>query len=521
MADQITTYKGFIKDLQGNKILPITRAELVLDSLGKVALFSEQFLAKDGHPGLITAAEREILSGGGNGISVGDLNTKLNYINEGFKVGETALKFYDYKNTILTHTPITLNTDDSLQVTLANNVITFALKDISAENALTKTTKYFIDSISVDKYGRVTSVTHKELTNDDLPDTISNKTLNGCTTTVPENAGDTALVNKKYVDSKFSVVSAGALQFGGTITDTNHEDDYSDILNSSHVNYYYKVTTSFTLNKEYLYSETNNIKVKSGDTLIVYKDGESYKFVYIPSGDEITTQITAIQGGTNSQTYSPLLGNVNIQFDEPLSVTADKDRNVLQVSLPEASSSTSGYLSAADYVKFSQYAAKTMTITPSLTAGYEIGKITLDGKDTILYGKDYSLILEADETTLIDPSLKFNSTPFTFKSSSTIGVKKIKDSNAIQFTGLYQSGNTNLLNIEGNTITVVPGSADNTTGVVIYEDFSNLSKVVSQHLAIGLTSETITTSLKTNEGNTDEVYYYGSNKLISAITITV
>lgn len=517
MADQTTTYKGFIKDLHGNKILPITRAELVLDSLGKMALFSEQFLAKDGHPGLITAAEREILSGGGSGISVGDLNTKLNYINEGFKVGGTSLKFYDYKDTVLTHTPITFNTDDSLQVALANNVITFALKDISAENILAKTTKYFIDSISVDKYGRVTSVTHKELTNDDLPDTISNKTLSGCTTTVPENAGDTALVNKKYVDSKFSVVSAGALQFGGTIT----KDTYTDKLNSSYVNYYYKVTTSFTLNKEQLYSETNNIKVKSGDTLIVYKDGESYKFVYIPSGDEITTQITAIQGGTNTKTYGPLLGNVNIQFDKPLSVTADEDRNALQVSLPEASSSTSGYLSAADYVKFSQYAAKTMTITPSLTAGYEIGKITLDGKDTILYGKDYSLTLEADETTLIDPSLKFNSTSFTFKSSSTIGVKKIKDSNAIQFTGLYQSGNTNLLNIDGNTITVVPGSADNTTGVVIYEDFSNLSKVVSQHLAIGLTSETITTSLKTNEGNTDEVYYYGSNKLISAITITV
>ena len=517
MADQTTTYKGFIKDLHGNKILPITRAELVLDSLGKMALFSEQFLAKDGHPGLITAAEREILSGGGSGISVGDLNTKLNYINEGFKVGGTSLKFYDYKDTVLTHTPITFNTDNSLQVTLANNVITFALKDISAENALAKTTKYFIDSISVDKYGRVTSVTNKELTNDDLPDTISGKTLSGCTTTMPENADITALVNKGYVDSKFNIMSAGALQFGGTIT----KDTYTDKLNSSYVNYYYKVTTPFTLNKDYLYSEDSNINVKSGDTLIVYKDGESYKFVYIPSGDEITTQITAIQGGTNSQTYSPLLGNVNIQFDEPLSVMVDKDYNKLQVSLPEASSSTSGYLSAADYVKFSQYAAKTMTITPSLSAGYEIGKITLDGKDTILYGKDYSLTLEADETTLIDPSLKFNSTPFTFKSSSTIGVKKIKDSNAIQFTGLYQSGNTNLLNIDGNTITVVPGSADNTTGVVIYEDFSNLSKVVSQHLAIGLTSETITTSLKTNEGNTDEVYYYGSNKLISAITITV
>lgn len=518
MADQTTTYKGFIKDLKGNKILPITRAELVLDSLGKMALFSEQFLAKDGHPGLITAAEREILSGGGSGISVGDLNTKLNYINEGFKVGGTSLKFYDYdENNILKGTPITFNADDSLQVTLAaNNVITFALKNIGAENTLVKTAKHFIDSISVDNYGRVISVTRKELTNDDLPDTISNKTLDGCITTVPESAGDTALVNKKYVDSKFSIVSAGALQFGGTIT----KDNYSGKLNSSYVNYYYKVTEAFTLSKDNLYSEENDINVKSGDTLIVYKDSDNCKFVYIPSGDEITTQIIAIQAGTNPQTYSPLLGNVNIQFDEPLSVKIDKDYNKLQVSLPEANSTTSGYLSAADYNKFSQYAAKTMTITPSLTTGYEIGKITLDGKDTILYGKNYSLTLEADET-LINPSLKFNDTSFTFESSSTIGVKRIKDSNKIQFTGLYTSGDTDLLNIDDNTITVKKGSASNTKGVVIYEDFSNLSTVVSQHLAIGLTSEAITTSLKTNEGNTDEVYYYGSNKLISAITITV
>jgi hypothetical protein len=32
--------KGFIKDWQGNTILPITRAELVLDVDGKVALQS-------------------------------------------------------------------------------------------------------------------------------------------------------------------------------------------------------------------------------------------------------------------------------------------------------------------------------------------------------------------------------------------------------------------------------------------------------------------------------------------------
>jgi hypothetical protein len=37
----MTTNKGFIKDINGNKLLPITRAELVLDSNGKIALTSE------------------------------------------------------------------------------------------------------------------------------------------------------------------------------------------------------------------------------------------------------------------------------------------------------------------------------------------------------------------------------------------------------------------------------------------------------------------------------------------------
>jgi hypothetical protein len=43
MGTKIT--KGFIKDWQGNKLLPITRAELVLDVNGQIALHSAEFLA--------------------------------------------------------------------------------------------------------------------------------------------------------------------------------------------------------------------------------------------------------------------------------------------------------------------------------------------------------------------------------------------------------------------------------------------------------------------------------------------
>jgi hypothetical protein len=95
-----------------------------------------------------------------------------------------------------------------------------------------------------------------------------------------------AVVNKSYVDDKFNTVNSiatGALVFGGTLsTDTSA----TGVLNNN--NYYYKVTGSFTIKKDYVYTGDNSasagmdIIVKTGDTLIV-KDN---KFVYIPSGDE-------------------------------------------------------------------------------------------------------------------------------------------------------------------------------------------------------------------------------------------
>ena len=41
----MATNKGFIKDYQGNILLPITRGELILDSAGQMALTSALFEA--------------------------------------------------------------------------------------------------------------------------------------------------------------------------------------------------------------------------------------------------------------------------------------------------------------------------------------------------------------------------------------------------------------------------------------------------------------------------------------------
>jgi hypothetical protein len=84
----MATNKGFIKDWQGNYILPITRGELVLDLDGNIALQSDKFLAEKGHPGLVTSAERAILSSLTTNNSVADVYNKIDYINKGLKFGE-------------------------------------------------------------------------------------------------------------------------------------------------------------------------------------------------------------------------------------------------------------------------------------------------------------------------------------------------------------------------------------------------------------------------------------------------
>lgn len=50
--------KGFIKDQNNIEILPITRGELVLDSSGKQALRSNEFLATDSQPGLMSHQDK-------------------------------------------------------------------------------------------------------------------------------------------------------------------------------------------------------------------------------------------------------------------------------------------------------------------------------------------------------------------------------------------------------------------------------------------------------------------------------
>ena len=53
--------KGFIKDQNDVEILPITRGELVIDSSGKEAFHSNEFLATTSQPGLMSAEDKNKL----------------------------------------------------------------------------------------------------------------------------------------------------------------------------------------------------------------------------------------------------------------------------------------------------------------------------------------------------------------------------------------------------------------------------------------------------------------------------
>ena len=51
--------KIFLRDLSGAEVLPITRGELVLDSSGNQAFHSNEFLATESQPGLMSAEDKK------------------------------------------------------------------------------------------------------------------------------------------------------------------------------------------------------------------------------------------------------------------------------------------------------------------------------------------------------------------------------------------------------------------------------------------------------------------------------
>lgn len=540
----MATIKGFLKDWQNQYVLPITRGELVLDEDGNIALNSEHFLAKfvNGKdvPGLITAAERQMLSGGGSGGGIQDIYTKLNAINTGIKVNNasTTLNYYDSSNNA---TPIIFKgVTDHIDITTANNIINFGLAEIhDAEINVNKIVK----SIKVDKNGRITEVTGGDLLDAEIPQTLTNKILSGATTDVDVIANNNkAVANKYYVDQKFNEIAGlatGALSFGGAISTAN--EALTKLNDSKNFNKYYKAIAPFELNSTYLHEETDSTssgKIKVGDTLIIYPiNATTAKFVHVPSGDDITT-ITVAKEGEVTNVLHQKTGHVTFHFGSIFSVINPENSQIAAIDFPQVSASSDGYLTKQDYVKFSQYGSNLLveydqSILAGMDGAYQIGTITIGGDDTVIYGLNNisKLTLTDGATNAYDPILKFEETgldpvSITYKGSNGIKVRKLTTGNVVEIYAanevVKQKAPGTTTDVEYLTIQdgykfgVKIGSGSGNTLVHGLTDYSEFQQV---RIGLSLTTvfEGITNSL------TDETadFHYGSDDLKTAITVTI
>lgn len=523
--------KGFIKDWNGNTIFPITRGELILDQDGNIALNSNHFLAKDNHPGLVTASERALLEGGT--VSIQDIYSKVSLINEGLKVNDNPIYFY---NTDGRPTPIniTTSTDASkLNVENIDNNINFSLVPV---NAATIEVKSILNQINVDEYGRVTYVKGSSLTSQDIPDligqTISGGTLDNCHTPFVENS-DTAIVNKAYVDSKVQEIAnaaTGALKFGGAIDQYN----YLDKLDGDFAYQYFKATANFVISNIHLHKGTSTNgdgEVKAGDTLIIYPVNSQYKFVHVPSGNDITT-ITVKQN--NTSLINKEVGDIALQFSSIFDIKSSGNKSI-QITIPEASNEQQGILTIADYKAFKEASNTTTSYKSSINTTdkrlYTSGTLTIGDKDYSIYGINNipSLSLINGTSNSYNPRLQFNdgvdSVTLTYKGLNQLKVQK--NDNFIEFSYnpeiiSQQVPNTTrytqyITTTEDGKLGIRLGSVDE-SGFVIdgLTDFSQFNDLVT---AMGATI--IFDEIDGSLNSSTSEYRYGNAKLSAAVDVTI
>lgn len=558
-----TTNKGFIKDYQGNILLPITRGELLLDASGNLALTSAQYAVGATGPdgkqnlfGLMSLAEKQMLTGSTSGQSITDIYDKLGFINDGIKVGSnTTLHFYDDSKTgDERYTPITIQgSANRIAISATGNVITADLATITVDNANSGTANYVVKSVTVDSYGRVTSVANAKLTDSEIPSELTGKTLtnailSGAKTqaNLDENSDSSAVANKKYVDDKFDLVNniaTGALHFVGPLAG---ETDASNILKAEHVNGYFKVTQDFHFNVDKIHQNTQpatdgRILIKKGDTLIVYYVDSTYKFVHIPAGDDITT-ISFKENGTEVSNGVNLEGNVVFNFNDVFDLVGAGGKQV-NITLPEVTNTTDGYLSAANYKTIMDTVANfgktvyTETVTSASAGAYKLGTITVGNQDYDVHGQNNISALTLENGTgnvATNPVLKFvesgvNGATKNITIEGSNGIKAEKSGDVIKLAGTYSidTNSKDYLTLTGSVLSAKLGSGSSesvTEGLTKYSEFIVVKENVDTLSLIANRAQPIilSNSLLTGATGSDGVtYMYGNDKLVTAITLTI
>lgn len=558
--------KGFIKDWNGNQILPITRGELVLDKDGYPALHSDEFLVDvdKNLPGLMSCADKLLLQGltSGGSTSVGNLLERITYINTGFKVGDFTANFYTENDGKLTATPIIFNgTRDQIDVILHKesntNYINVGLHKIhkfDTEAATSATIEGLIKSITYDRYGRLTAVSTGDLTEAELTGvTITNATLTGCTSDTTAT-DDNSIANVGYVKQAISSVektALGALHFKGTINDS---ESISNILKEEYWNCYFKVTDVFLISSEDLYSNSGsvgNVWTKVGDTLIVYPvdpQNKITKIVHIPSGDEMETTISITQEDTAAvDALQNMIGPVTFQFPEFYNINSPI-QNTVSISIPEVTETTPGILSVKDYKAFKTYSENySVTYTSSFigteTGLYTAGILKVGDTSFTVHGKNDTYNIKVvngsgqGEDAVLNPQLQLNQndtelTSITYKGINGIKITKPNDvddviqfeaANVVKEQEVPQPRNRRtkkyLKITNGHEFEVVLGGigedGDVIDGLTDYSQFNAFMEHVTKNFAM---FDAFTYSLK-GEDNENE-YRYGNAKLRGAVYLS-
>lgn len=461
-----TTYKGFITDMQQNRLLPITRAELVLDAKGNIALRSEEFLAQGELPGLVTAAERELLTNLANSSTNTNLKEILESINTSLYIDTSPVVLYRTSDTASTY----IKCSDGLTVTKTNNIFTFKLAEAYQAKTI-NTAGHVIKSIATDIYGRVQSVTGGALTSDELPADISGKTFIDC------KIDGSPVVNQDYVDTKFNNVGAiatGALQFSGTIS---NQDSIAKLISDHDFNRYYKITGyDLYIPKGFVYGSTStvNTPLDFGDTIVTYKDSEgAFKFVIIPSGDDDLSIGIYNDSASAGDAFA-------IKATSPLSFSVSN--NIATLTLPNVSNSEKGgYLSKNDYDTFKSYAsAHAVSYTPNtdLINPITIGTLTIGGRPIEVKSQAYNYTLAIDNNhkiTLKDGNR--NGGEVTISGSKGISVLSNSTAKTLTIEGYTVANDSDaLLDISNDgEISIIKANAENleNAGVVTNDVLSN------------------------------------------------
>ena len=519
--------KGFIKNWGGDTLLPITRAELVLDSLGQIALNSGEFEAgKNGSKyGLISIEDlAKIKSTSGQGLSLQDVYEKLGYINSDIYVNNTLLTFYDPTTGV--KTPINIKSADGTVVLgVGSNTVTLDLAEVIKPTVTTKLVK----GLTIDKYGRITNVVEGDLVDSDIPSTLTDKTivngiLDGCYTKEDDIVNhDKAIVNKRYVDqaiARVNNIATGAIVFG---TSLRTADDAYNALNApEYLNHYFKATGTFELNTGDLFDATGypgtTFTVKPGDTLIIYKDTTSItaKFIHVPSGDDITTISVA-----NESDLDPIVsnktGDVKFTFADIFTLSNPNGGGNIRIGLPVASLEKDGYLTKEAFAKFSNYESSLAVSYSGIfgsSNGYKLGTITV-GEDTYdVYGKNQISKLELTNgvTNAYNPILKFTETgvdPVSIEVKGIKGITVLKNGDSIEFGAANEVdvNSQNYLEItDGYKFGVKLGSVESNQvnhGLTDYSEFAEFRSLVYYNGTVWEEVETLE---------------YGSSNLITAIS---